>query len=75
MQDASIPLVAASNLFTKTPGAVGARCHREVRICEGFFLNTGELSIVAACSAPGGTVEVPSNQVRMLLQHHSADCK
>ena len=51
----------------------GARWHRQVCIGEFFFNNTGGVSIVVAWDAPSGTVEVPSNQVHMLLLYHSAD--
>ena len=60
---------------TCLPQWCGARWHRQIRIGKGFFNDTDECSIVAAWAAPSGTVEVPSNQVHMLFQHHSADCK
>ena len=36
----------------------------------GGEMDTGESSIVAACAAPGGAVEVACNQVLVLVQHN-----
>ena len=60
---------------TWAPQRCRARWHREIRIGKGFFNDTDGFSIVAAWAAPSGTVEATSNQVHMLRQHHTADCK